>query len=101
MSGLTNQLTPLDVLDTTSGVRFAELGTVSSGLVSSRSGYEAAENRQKGADSPIFSLLKAIYIEPTKNPTYMDRKRKEKNTINILSDTYFSSPGNLPDSKFT
>lgn len=33
----------------------------STGIEGSRSGYEAAENRQKGADSPIFSLLKAIF----------------------------------------
>ena len=31
------------------------------GTVPSRSGYEAAENLQKGAVSPIFSLLKAIF----------------------------------------
>ena len=29
----------------------------------SRSGYEAAEYRQNGADAPIFSLLNAIYLE--------------------------------------
>lgn len=31
------------------------------GIVPSRSGYEAAENRQNGADAPILSLLSAIY----------------------------------------
>ena len=31
------------------------------GIVTSRSGYEAAENRQNGADAPILSLLNAIY----------------------------------------
>lgn len=60
MQGLTNWHTPLDVSDTTSCVLFTEIGTVSTGLLSSRSGYDAAENHQKGADSPIFSLLKAI-----------------------------------------
>lgn len=34
--------------------------TVLADIATSRSGYDAAENRQKGADSPIFSLLKAI-----------------------------------------
>jgi hypothetical protein len=32
------------------------------GIVTSRSGYEAAENRQNGADAPILSLLNAIYL---------------------------------------
>lgn len=36
--------------------------TVLADITTSRSGYDAAENRQKGADSPIFSLLKAIYV---------------------------------------
>lgn len=31
------------------------------GIVPSRSGYDAAENLQKGAVAPIFSRLNAIY----------------------------------------
>lgn len=50
---------PLHGFSILGGVLLLEIA--STGIDSSRSGYEAAENFQKGAVSPIFSLLKAIY----------------------------------------
>ena len=49
-----------DVFDSPLSVLFPFPTEMSAGIDPSRSGYEAAEYRQKGADSPIFSLLKAI-----------------------------------------
>lgn len=53
--------TPTDASDSLLSVLVLVSTKVFSGISPSRSGYEDAENRQNGADSPIFSLLKAIY----------------------------------------
>lgn len=50
-------------IDSPLGVLLIVLEIVPADIAPSRSGYDAAENRQKGADSPIFSLLKAIYVQ--------------------------------------
>lgn len=53
--------TPRDVSDSLLSMLFVASTEVSARTSPSRSGYEEAENRQNGADSPILSLLKAIY----------------------------------------
>lgn len=56
----TERLTPPETSAWLTTGCFLAPARVLSGTVSSRSGYEAAENRQNGADAPIFSLLRAI-----------------------------------------
>jgi hypothetical protein len=59
MSKLREAHTPIDISAPPLSSVFCR--GVRIGIVSSRSGYESAENRQNGADAPILSLLNAIY----------------------------------------